>query len=553
MRSDCNVFLIAALLAVLTVYPPPAACGDEGPPHPATNPDSPVMLVGDWFDHPHAIDFGKLPKVPKEHVVIHDVTAEGGVNQHNYLVHFDGRFWAMWSDGPAIEDRVGQVVKYATSRDGLEWSEAKRMTDYPPGSGPDSPYYNTRESEGFRYIARGFWVRDGQLLALMSLDEAAGFFGPSLRLLAYRWAPEEDTWKEHGVVYDNAINNFSPKRLPSGEWMTSRRPYDYKQVGVDFLIGGVERFDQWQGFPVPDGPLAAEEPYWWVLPDGNLMALFRDNRRSGYIFRSFSTDNGRTWTQPVKTDFPDARSKFHGLRMSDGRYALVSNSRPTRRDPLTLAISDDGLVFDRLYYLVGGQRNGVDYPMVMEHDGYLLIAHSGGYGGRKQSVELQRVRIADLEGLEMMDARSEPPKPLLSEPGMMKVDGISIAVHLEGDWGTSDKAEEKYGDMYFFLSPGDRGLVRYTPQLPDAGEYEVFAWWNSRGSRYHAVPYVVHHADGAQTVPVDQNRQGGGWVSLGRYRFGTEGASVELKADGFPNYIVAEAVRFVPVAEGAKQ
>ncbi len=51
------------------------------------------------------------------------------------------------------------------------------------------------------------------------------------------------------------------------------------------------------------------------------MALFRDNRRSGYIYRSFSTDNGRIWSQPVQTDFPDARSKFHGVRMSDGRYA----------------------------------------------------------------------------------------------------------------------------------------------------------------------------------------------------------------------------------------
>ena len=407
MRNGCVVFLRASLLTVLGLGPAIAVFGAESPPHPATNPSSPVMLAGDWFDHPHAIDFDKLPKVPKQHVVIHDVTAQGGVNQHNYLVHFGGRLWAMWSDGPAIEDRVGQVVKYATSQDGLEWSEPKRITDFPPDSGPDSPHYNTRHPEGFRYIARGFWMRDGQLLALMSLDEAAGFFGPSLRLLAYRWDAEEETWKEHGAVYDNAINNFPPKQLPSGEWMMSRRPYDYHRAGVDFLIGGVERFDQWQAFPVPKGPLAAEEPYWWVLPDGNLMALFRDNRRSGYLFRSFSTDHGRTWTQPVQTDFPDARAKFHGLRMSDGRYVLVSNSHPTRRDPLTLAISDDGLVFDRLYYLVGGQRNGVDYPMVMEHDGHLLIAHSGGHGGRKQSVELQRVRITDLDGLEMTDAKPQ--------------------------------------------------------------------------------------------------------------------------------------------------
>ncbi len=407
-----NVLGTFLLLAAPVICPALALSDDEAPPHPETNPGSPVMLRADWFDHPHAIDFDKLPKVPKEHAVVSDVTATGGVNQHNYLAHYDGRFWAMWSDGPALEDRVGQVVKYATSDDGLEWSEAKFLTGYPPDSGPDSPHYNTRNPEGFRYIARGFWVRDGELLALVSLDEAAGFFGRSLKLLAYRWNPEEATWQEHGIVYDNAINNFPPKRLSTGEWMMSRRPYNYGSAGVDFLIGGVEAFDRWEAFPVPKGPLAAEEPYWWTLPDGNLMALFRDNRASGYIYRSFSSDDGRTWSEPVQTDFPDARSKFHGLRMSDGRYVLVSNSHPRRRDPLTLAMSDDGMVFDRLFYLAGGERNGVDYPMVMEHDGYLYVAHSGGRGGRKQSVEVERVRIADLDKLEMVDARTQPPEPL---------------------------------------------------------------------------------------------------------------------------------------------
>jgi hypothetical protein len=71
----------------------------------------------------------------------------------------------------------------------------------------------------------------------------------------------------------------------------------------------------------------------------------------------------------------------------------VSNSNPAKRDPLTLALSDDGMVFDRLFYLVGGRK--VDYPHVMEHEGYLYIAHSGG----KQSVEIERVRVADLDAM----------------------------------------------------------------------------------------------------------------------------------------------------------
>jgi predicted neuraminidase len=177
--------------------------------------------------------------------------------------------------------------------------------------------------------------------------------------------------------------------------MMSRRTHDYKQSGVSFLVGGTQAIDQWDSFPVlgSSSELAAEEPYWWVLPDGNLTALFRDNRRSGYLYRSFSTDNGRTWSKPIQTNFPDARSKFNGLRLSDGRYVLVSNPNPKRRDPLALSISDDGLVFTRMGYLVGGRH--VDYPHVIEHDGHLWIAFAGG----KQSVEVLKVRVADLVGL----------------------------------------------------------------------------------------------------------------------------------------------------------
>ncbi len=368
-------------------------------PDPRTNPDSPIMLRGDWFKDPHQIDFDQLPKIHLQHAVVSDVTEIDGVNQHNYLIHHDGKFWIMWSDGPGVEDRVGQVVKYTTSDDGLHWSEPKMLTPYPPKSGPDSPHYNTRTDQGFRWIARGFWVYNDELLALASLDEAAGFFGRSLSLKSFRWNKADQSWEDSGMIYNNAINNFPPKKLPTGEWLMSRRTYDYKMKGVEFLVGGVEAKDQWKSYPVfgSSTELDAEEPYWWVLPDGkNLMALFRDNRKSGFLYRSFSIDNGRTWSYPVRTNFPDARSKFHGLRLSDGRYILVSNPNPEKRDPLALSISEDGMVFDRMGYLVGGRH--IDYPHVMEHEGYLFVAFAGS---KKQKIEVLRIRISDLDKLKM--------------------------------------------------------------------------------------------------------------------------------------------------------
>lgn len=382
------------------------------------------MLAGDWMPtDPHQIDYAKLPRVPGEHVVVNSVKVENGVNQHNYLAHHDGRYFIMWSEGPGIEDRVGQRVKFATSGDGLKWSEPNWLTPVPPNSGSDSPHYGKRTDKGFRYIARGFWKRGGELLALASLDEAAGFFGPSLALHAFRWSADRGAWEDLGVIADNTINNFPPKLIPTGEWMMSRRPFNYKIAGVDFLIGGVKSVSDWQSFPVlgTNSELKAEEPLWWTLPDDRLVGLFRDNQGSKFLYRSISSDNGRQWSTPVRTDFPDATSKLHGQRLLDGRYVLVSNSNPRARDPLTLAISDDGLVFTKLAYLVGGRQ--VDYPHTLEHDGHLLVAFAGG----KQSVEVLKIKLSDLDQMVIpASVALDPPLPPITAPSAQTDDWMDL-------------------------------------------------------------------------------------------------------------------------------
>ncbi len=396
------------MMSILVIGPVLAAAhGQEATK--AASDESPVMLSGDWVpQNPQRIDFAHLPRVPHRHIIVNDVRADktprstldhknGGVSQHNYLAYHNGKLWAMWSEGPGIEDRVGQRVKFATSSDGRQWNTPQFLSPEPPESGPNSKFYATRTDKGFRYIARGFWKRDGELLALASLDEAAGFFGPSLQLRAFRLDAATERWTDAGVVYQNTINNFPPLKLRTGDWMMSRRPYDYRKSGVHFLVGGTQGIDQWQSFPVlgSSSELSAEEPDWWILPDQRLAAVFRDNRGSGFLYRSFSHDDGRTWSKPLQTNYPDATSKISGLRLSDGRYVLVSNANPKQRDPLVLSLSNDGIVFHKMVYLVGGRW--VDYPHVIEHDGHLLVAFAGG----KQTVEVLKIRLADLDQVEM--------------------------------------------------------------------------------------------------------------------------------------------------------
>lgn len=391
-------------------------------------PLAPMLRLPATGEDPAKIDFSKLPVLKAEHALVTHGDPWWKFRLHNYLAFHDDLYWCVWSHGPKFEDNPTQHVRYATSSDGVRWTEKGAVM-------PPSP------REGFRYIARGLWVRDGRLLAIASHDEAfddkgrVKFFGKSLQLLAWEWQPAEKRWMELGVMMDDAINNFPPMKLPNGEYGMMRRDHERR---VSMMTGGVKSPLDWQAVPVsaysaPDG-FRPEEPDWWTLPDNRLLGLFRDNGRSGRFYRALSTDNGRSWSVPEKTNFPDATSKFFCLRTSRGFYVLVSNANPAQRNPLCLSTSDDGITFtrmaalpipDRLYGIPANVKplNPVkvetfQYPHVMEHDGHLLVAFSR----RKQTIEVVKIGLGEIERLRAADTEAEAasPAPPPSAPPLSK-------------------------------------------------------------------------------------------------------------------------------------
>lgn len=373
---------VAAAIGFMAVAALNARAQDYGGyPNPATNPSSGLMLdlPGTGTD-PTAISYGALPVLSGVHSVISQGDSTWQFRLHNYMTYFDDKFWMMWSHGPTIEDDPTQHVRYVTSVDGVHWSPEQLVV------GPSS-------QPGFRYIARGFWQREGELYALASHDEAGKYFGDSLELLGFQWNSTSEQWTPVGTLADDTINNFEPKQLPAGEWMMSRRGNNYATDPSDrsWLVGGVDALDDWTNSPIPVAANNArlEEPDFYVLPDGNLVSLYRDNSGSKRLYRSFSTDNGQSWSQPVPTNFPDATAKFYDLKTSRGYYILVNNANPAGRNPLTLSISQDGLVYTQMATLGIPGDGTFQYPHAIEHDGNIYVAFSRN----KTSIELMQVSL----------------------------------------------------------------------------------------------------------------------------------------------------------------
>jgi predicted neuraminidase len=61
-----------------------------------------------------------------------------------------------------------------------------------------------------------------------------------------------------------------------------------------------------------------------ALGEGRIAAFFR-RRQADFIYRTESTDDGRTWSVPAPTDVPNNNSSISAARLRDGRIAILCN------------------------------------------------------------------------------------------------------------------------------------------------------------------------------------------------------------------------------------
>ncbi|MBL9216127.1 MAG: exo-alpha-sialidase [Opitutaceae bacterium] len=303
-------------------------------------------------------------------VIIRGVPGDSGHMHHPSIVYFDGRYLAAWNDGYRLEDRPGQRVRFATSADGLAWSAPQELSGRHPRR---------------RYTTGGLWIRDGELYALAALRDARDIepTGEDPLLFAYRWDRRTGRFGEGQVILREYFAQNVPQRAPDGDWLVLGKDGRSSWQTMKSAKGGVRALADWTVRDLPAaGPM--EEAEWYALPNGHLVAHFR-TRPLRRLLRSYSVDSGVTWTNPVVTDFPEAGARHHGLRLSNGLYALLVNPNTSgQRLPFSIALSRDGLRYDRIANVRadspsgghGNERPGYHYMRGFEHGGQLITIYS---------------------------------------------------------------------------------------------------------------------------------------------------------------------------------
>jgi hypothetical protein len=276
-------------------------------------------------------------------------------------------------------------------------------------------------------------------------------------------------------------------------------------------------------------------------PDrGFLAQLYYDPERM-FFYQSIDGDLQNTNTA---YDFPHD-DEWHHIAFSYEYDDLVSTTR----------VYLDG---DLMNTRVEEGHGPPDYPDPTDSFYFGKKRNTDGYAGLMDEFRVYNNKLRD-----------DQVEALYWEYKDFSTDQIYILDNLDltggdivGEWTHSSSSSGHYGSDYLHdgNTTGGGKSVKYQPILEHYGEYDVYIWYPDYSTYASNAPVEIHHAEGIDTIEVDQRSHGGLWILLGRYEFDAANHKVVIKNDGADGYVIADAVMFsragprgctIPVSEGS--
>jgi hypothetical protein len=323
----------------------------------------------------------RTTRLDLEEIVIYKGPPGAAYNHHHQIVCDRGRLYASWSNSVAHEDNPGQRMLFAISDDdGKTWSSEAQLS-------PASP------DKTSTFTAMGIRSHRGELIAYYGhfaynpiAFDAAGVVR-SEPILENRgdnkvWVRRNTycevrvskdrgkSWSKPARILDGFVPNLRPFPLESGRLLMPANitfAYTDDPAGLNgWRKAGLPRLPEWmvddpegflKGCSYRQDPRDYCEGSFFQTGDGKIHMMLRTlplagQKHNGLLAVTESVDNGQTWSEPRLTGYTDCSCRFHFGRLPDGRFFGLSCPKPgSGRTPMVLALSRDGVVFDRHYVL----------------------------------------------------------------------------------------------------------------------------------------------------------------------------------------------------------
>jgi predicted neuraminidase len=311
-----------------------------------------------------------------------------------------GRLWAAWVAGG--DSDKGYFVAATSDDDGATWSKPRVVIHPPP-----APTGLRR-----RVLVGNIWTDPTGRLWLF-FDQSMGYFDGR----AGAWAitcddPDavQPMWSAPRRLWHGATLN-KPVVLGNGDWLMPISLWTRDRINPKELRDGFHELDDlrlahvfastdqgatWTrrgGVMIPQSDF--DEHMFVELKDGRLWMLARTKYG---IAETFSSDGGRTWSDPKPSVIQNPSARFFLRRLGSGRLLLVKNGpldQRTSRTQMTAFLSDDegkswqgGFVFE--------ERKGVSYPDGFQSPGGVIHILYDRERAKEREILLARFTEADV-------------------------------------------------------------------------------------------------------------------------------------------------------------
>ena len=196
------------------------------------------------------------------------------------------------------------------------------------------------------------------------------------------------TWSQPRRLPDGVLGPIKnkPVVLPDGSWLSPSSTEGNPEGWLTHFERSRDQGRTWQIIgPVEQGrDFDAIQASILFHRDGQLQAVMRT--RQGSVGMTWSRDGGDTWTPIAATELPNPNSGTDAVTLQDGRQLIVYNHYGHRPDesgkgnryPLDVAVSEDGIVWDRVLKLeTEPNKAGYAYPAVIQAaDGRVHITYT---------------------------------------------------------------------------------------------------------------------------------------------------------------------------------
>jgi predicted neuraminidase len=374
-------------------------------------------------------DDGNLFSWEDDPVKIEAMIPSGYVSNHaSSLVELNnGDILCAWFAGLSEGSGDIRIVGSRLKKEGSQWEKCQILSDEDNHSLQNPFFFQSPGGALYLYHtsqqSRGIMTAE-EWKEKVNRGEAQGSFTMQETALIYHLESHDNgyTWESKSVFSDKAGSfcRHPIQVLSNGDWifpMYYSLPSEIpgRQYGNDYsvILISSDNGITWTEYPIPQSRGRVQMSV-IEISAGRCIAFFR-SRAADRIYKSLSTDYGKSWSAPVATCLPNNNASIHSVKLRSGNIAVVYNNYSAGTDPnvtlwpglrynISAAISEDeGETFPWIRDIEAGSgfhgeknfnlNKSYEYPFLLQsRDGNIHIVYSySNYSGRRHCIKYTRV------------------------------------------------------------------------------------------------------------------------------------------------------------------